>query len=262
MTEKTIGAIASSFLHNPPLEKPETCEKHGPYTAKCYLGSRFQPCPQCQEEQMQQRQREEEERAQQEAQRRWSLRLRDAQIPERFKDRTLSNFEVNCEGQQDALNFAKDFALEFNKRHSGRCAIFLGERGTGKTHLACGIAHYVTKIGQSAMFTSVSKMVRRIREAKSFDSDETESQAIKIYTFPDLLILDEIGLQSGTDAEARSLFDVLNDRYEQRLPTILLSNLDLAGIEHAIGPRLFDRLREDGCQYRVFDWPSARGNLS
>jgi len=262
MTEKTIGAIANSMLHNPPLERDATCEKHGAYIAKCYLGNHYRGCTKCEDERRQEQERKEKEEAELEAQHRWKMRLRAAQIPERFKERTLTNFEVHCDGQQDALDFAKDFAREFNGGHSGRCAIFLGERGTGKTHLACGIAHYVTKIGQTAMFTTVSKMVRRIREAKSFDSEETESQAIEIYTYPHLLILDEIGLQSGTDAEARSLFDVLNDRYEQRLPTILLSNLDLAGIEHAIGPRLFDRLREDGCQYRVFDWPSARGNLA
>ena len=115
------------------------------------------------------------------------------------------------------------------------------------------------KFGASAVFTTVSKMARRVREAKSFASEETESQAIGVFVYPDLLIVDEVGLQSGTDAEARTLFDIINERYEQRKPTVFLSNLDLDGVKAALGERVFDRLREDGGEVVTFAWGSHRG---
>lgn len=86
--------------------------------------------------------------------------------------------------------------------------------------------------------------------------------------FPDLLILDEVGVQFGSDTERLLLFDILNERYERRRPTILMSNLALddaeeggrvvPGIKSYLGERVFDRLREDGGQSVVFDWPSHR----
>ena len=115
------------------------------------------------------------------------------------------------------------------------------------------------KYNRTAIFTSVSKMARRIREAKSFSADETESSVILAYSMPHLLILDEVGLQSGTDAESRSMFDVINERYENRKPTLFLTNLDVAGFRTAIGERLFDRMKEDGGEVIAFTWSSRRG---
>lgn len=262
MTMQSIGDAAKQALglfHRPPLERQDACETHGPFTAYCHLGSNYTRCPTCHDEAQAKREQQRQESAAIAADMAWSRQLQASAIPARFLDRTLANYRTLNEGQAAALAFAREYAAEFAGRHSGRCAIFLGERGTGKTHLACGIALEAMRHGKTAVFTTVSRMVRRIREGKSFDSAESESEAIAVYSYPSLLILDEVGIQSGTEAEARSLFDVINDRYEACKPTIFLSNLDLSGIEQAIGPRLFDRLREDGCQYRVFDWESQRG---
>jgi DNA replication protein DnaC len=80
--------------------------------------------------------------------------------------------------------------------------------------------------------------------------------------FPDLLILDEVGVQFGSDTEKLLLFDVLNERYEQRKPTLLLSNLALDGVKAFLGERIYDRLREDGAEAVVFDWDSWRGRIA
>ena len=77
----------------------------------------------------------------------------------------------------------------------------------------------------------------------------------------DLLILDEVGVQFGSDTEKLILFDVLNERYEKRRPTLVLSNLSLPDVEQYLGERIFDRLREDGGEAVVFDWESHRGNV-
>lgn len=76
--------------------------------------------------------------------------------------------------------------------------------------------------------------------------------------FPDLLILDEVGVQFGSDTEKLMLFDILNERYERRHPTILMSNLPRDEVSAYLGERVFDRLREDGGEFISFTWESHR----
>ena len=75
---------------------------------------------------------------------------------------------------------------------------------------------------------------------------------------PDLLILDEIGLQHGSEAEKIILFEILNERYMQCKPTILISNLDINDLKEYITERVIDRMREGGGQKIVFNWESNR----
>jgi len=254
-----IGAIAKTLVAHSD-EREDHCETHGAYTAKKYMGRIWSKCPVCSADDAKQRaDRVVAEQAEAER-KRIERMLGAAGIPERFANRKLGSFDAVLAEQRYALDFAERFADEFAQKHSGRCAVFAGMPGTGKTHLACGIAlRIMNKYHRTAVFTTVSKMARRIREAKSFSAEETESAVIAAYVMPHLLIVDEVGMQSGTDAEARSLFDVVNERYEACKPTLFLTNLDLPGVRLALGERLFDRMREDGGEVVAFNWDSYRG---
>jgi DNA replication protein DnaC len=90
---------------------------------------------------------------------------------------------------------------------------------------------------------------------------------IRDYTTPHLLVLDEIDKRGGTDAEQRLLHRILDKRYRQVLPTLLIGNvadpdelqtiLDGPGGD-GIGP-LFDRLRQTGGVVRAFGWSFREG---
>ena len=79
------------------------------------------------------------------------------------------------------------------------------------------------------------------------------------YCYPGLLIIDEIGVQYGTDSERNILFEVINDRYEDMLPTIMISNLPLNELAPLLGERVVDRMLEGGAVLS-FNWPSYRSN--
>ena len=186
-------------------------------------------------------------------------RLRSACIPPRFIGRTLADYRPGKGEPEKALAVAQDYADDFPVcLKSGRSLVFCGRPGTGKTHLAVGIANQIMASGYSAAFFSVINAVRRIRETYRRDSDETEREAIQTFTLPDLLILDEVGQQRGTDDEKMLLYDIINARYEAVKPTIIISNLDLAGIKGHMGERAFDRLREGGGRAVQFTWDSYR----
>ena len=71
-----------------------------------------------------------------------------------------------------------------------------------------------------------------------------------------------MGVQYGSDAEKIALFDVLNERYDSRMPTIFISNLDKNGVAESLGERVFDRLREDNGRVIAFKWESERHKIA
>ncbi|WP_234818957.1 ATP-binding protein [Cupriavidus metallidurans] len=185
--------------------------------------------------------------------------MRRAAIPARFMDRRLSNYVPQCEAAKKALLIASNYADNFELAcETGASLILCGGVGTGKTHLAIGIAHEILARDKSAVFTSVMSAIRRVKETYSRDSDEQESVVIDMFTRPDLLILDEVGVQFGSDTEKLILFEIINGRYERMRPTIVISNLAKDALAQFIGERAFDRLREGGGKLIAFDWPSYR----
>lgn len=71
-----------------------------------------------------------------------------------------------------------------------------------------------------------------------------------------------MGVQFGSDFERNTMFDVLNERYERRKPTLFLSNLTKAEVTEFLGERVMDRLREDGGQVIPFTWESYRKKVA
>ena len=200
------------------------------------------------------------QQAKEREQRRWMVKIKTALIPERFKDRTLDSYIAKTSDQKTALAFAKEYAENFDQvMKTGRSAIFVGKVGTGKTHLAVGIALSIMEQQRSPLFTTVQRLVRRVKDSWR-TKEETESEVIEAFASPDLLILDEIGVQFGSEFEKQILFDVLNERYEKLKPSILLSNIPREQLGEYLGERVTDRLRENGGKMIPFDWDSHRRN--
>ena len=161
-----------------------------------------------------------------------------------------------------ALTVSKIFAQNFDLcLESGSSLIFCGKPGTGKTHLAAAIANAVCLKGRNAVFLSVLKAISLVKDSWRKDAEISEKAAYKGMITPDLLILDEVGIQFGTEAEKIILFEILNGRYENVKPTIVISNLSLPEISNYLGERVVDRLKEGGGSVIVFDWESYRSKV-
>lgn len=240
--------------------RQQECDRHGDYESRQVMGRVWTGCPKCIAEanaRDDQRARDDDNERRRRA---WSAKLSASGIPPRFCDRTFDGYVATSDGQRAALEFARRLGSDIASGSAfGRCAVFIGRPGTGKTHLAAAVATHAMRSGRSALFTTVTRLIRRIRDTYNRGSSETESQAVDVFTSPDLLVLDEVGVQRGTEDEKLLLFDVLNERYESRRSTILLSNLSVAEMRGYLGERVFDRMREDGGEVVVFDWNSHRG---
>ncbi len=257
---KTISDI---WLRATPKTRPDKCEIHGAFESRCFFGSTWSRCPTCQAEEYEKDNAKRKAKEREERRQNWQRRIGEAGIPKRFQSRSLQSFVAETDEQARALKFANLYADNFDDAlATGRSALFIGKPGTGKTHLAVGIGLCVMhRDNRTVLFTTVMRAIRRVKDTWIRGSRETETQAVAALVLPDLLILDEVGVQFGSDTEKLILFDVLNERYEKRRPTLLLSNLTLDAVKAYLGERVFDRLREDGGEAIPFDWSSWRGRV-
>lgn len=255
-----MKALIDLLPGSTPQTNAAVCDEHGEYESRHVFGRIWTKCPACEARTKEAARQEEAARDRAKRVMAWQRKIGGAGIPERFLDRRLDTFIAESDDQRHALAFAQGYADSFDEvLASGRCALFIGRPGTGKTHLAVGVGMQIMEDGYTALFQTVLRAVRRVKDTWRRDSPESESAAIAALVFPDLLILDEVGVQFSSDAERLILFDILNERYEKRKPTLFLSNLTTDEVKSCLGERVYDRLREDGGEFVPFGWESHRG---
>lgn len=237
---RTDSSLSNQVETNPAPKMGDTrpslakCEAHGDTEGKAiFIGGEWceVKCPSCVAEKKDAEEAEQERRAKiEKAMKRQALvekHLKRSGIPKRFQAHSLSTYHATCEGSKYVLKDCRDYAGNFPEmKKLGRCMIMTGTTGTGKTHLSCGIAnHIIREHAASALFISAVDAVRHVKESFDRGCERTERESIQFFESPDLLILDEIGVQFGSDAEKMILFEIINKRYESVLPTIIMSNL-------------------------------------
>lgn len=245
-------------------ERQDQCAAHGEFTASLFRFAgveHWSGCPVCAEAAKVAAGKQAIKEAADERERvraaRTVARYGAAMIPPRFAGKRLSDYVVTNEGQDKALRLATRYCERWEEcLKLGRSLVFLGAPGTGKTHLAAGIANEILALGYTALFRSVPDAVGIIRQ--SYDGDTTEAAAYARLIRPDLLILDEVGATRTTDHDMSVLFRILNSRYEAQRPTIAISNLKPEDFSALMGDRIVDRLRDNSGVVMVFDWQSHR----
>lgn len=237
-------------------EKAADCPQHGGYTSRNIMGRIWSRCSACADEAQAATDAAERAQVAQRAESRHRADIDAARIPARFIGRTFDNFSATTDAQRHALTVARDFAENFAENaRKGAGLILSGMPGTGKSHLAA--AALQSNISRDVRYLTCMDLIRAVRDTWRRDSDRSETQVLAHLERLDLLVIDEVGVQYGTDGEQTILFDVLDRRYREVRPTILLTNQDKDGFKKFIGERTYDRLAET-CRWVPFEWASYR----
>lgn len=144
----------------------------------------------------------------------------------------------------------------------GTNIVFIGNPGTGKTHLAISIAYTVAIKRNSVYFIKFSKLINILKNAYN---EGTFDRKIKQFFKYKLLIIDEVGFNEISALESKLFFQLIDLRYTKR-STIFTSNLTfdkwptILGNDEMITKAILDRILHysylfniTGQSYRIKD---------
>ena len=154
-------------------------------------------------------------------------RRQDTTVERRLKsaavdiDQTFERFDWDAAITVDREKLRDLLSLEFIGRKEN--ILICGPVGVGKTFIANALAHSACRRGHKVLMLRASTMFKRLLQSRADNSYERE--LIKLIG-PDLLIIDDFGLQSLTGDQSGDFYEVVVERYG-KASTVITSNRDL-----------------------------------
>ncbi len=240
------------------------CPLHGEYLAnQVWLSGQIKEvseCPECFKLKEARRAIDEEKARKEEAERNRKQRIVETRMPLEYQTKDFSTFIQETDSQKAAFKLARRFVKGWEKAKAGGYGLlFLGSCGTGKTHLACAIMIELLKeyAFSYPRYYKASEIFSAVRSTFQAGASTNEEETLKFFSSIQLLVIDEVGVQKGSEAEKRILFSILDNRVTSNKPSILLSNLGPKALEELLGDRLYDRIRSK-CVPMLFAGTSMR----
>lgn len=142
--------------------------------------------------------------------------------------------------------------------HDTQNVIVTGMTGTGKTYLACALAHAAIRKGHRAIYRRAPRLFEELALAHA---DGSFPSLLKRLAKVDVLVIDDWGLAPPKDAERRDLLEILEDRYGAR-STVITSQLPTTKWHDHLGdPTIADAICDrvlHGAHRLVLKGPSRR----
>jgi DNA replication protein DnaC len=192
-------------------------------------------------------------------QRRVAARIKSARFP---VIKTLEQFNWTWPKKINRLAVQNLFRLEFVAQNAN--VVFLGNVGTGKSHLATALGYAACLEGHSVLFAGAIEVINDLQAAQK---NGGLKRALKKYLRPAIVILDEVGYLPIDQKGADLLFQVISQRYE-RGSILLTTNkpfkqwASIFNNDSTIASAVLDRLLHhaetiviEGASYRMKDQP-------
>ncbi len=161
-----------------------------------------------------------------------------------LSDRSFGNFSLRePEGlsPEIQLNLEKVFRLaqEFAEHPRG-WLVMTGTYGCGKTHLAAAIGNYRKGMGDDPIFVVVPDLLDHLRATFSPSSTTSYDELFNRVRSAPILILDDLGTQSATPWAREKLYQIFNERYNAKLPTVITMSSNIEDLDARIRSRMLD----------------------
>ncbi|OGR06285.1 MAG: hypothetical protein A2511_14340 [Deltaproteobacteria bacterium RIFOXYD12_FULL_50_9] len=164
--------------------------------------------------------------------RRIERRIKESKLPER---KLLADFDFKFQTGIDKSQIMELATLGFIERKQG--LIMAGDAGTGKSHLVKALLLLACQKRYRCRYTSAAAMLKDLYAGLA---DYSLERKLKTYTAPEVLVIDDVGLDrlEQNDARNAALFlKVIDGRYCKGT-TIMTTNIDFEALGHYLGDPL------------------------
>lgn len=151
-----------------------------------------------------------------------------------------------------AIDYCRNFDAIRDTEHNS--IAFLGQVGSGKTHLSIAIANYLMKQHVGVRYMQYREDIIRIKQ--SAIDEEAYAKEINKYKNATVLLIDDLykgavqknrmGYEYVNEADLRAIFEIINYRYLKKAPMIISSEYtvdQLLDFDEAIGSRIIERCK-------------------
>ena len=174
-------------------------------------------------------------------------------IPKRYKN---AEFKALTQNQENLIETLRN---NFNgkKIEDVRDVVIYGSIGTGKTHIACGYLNALASQGVYVRYVTQHELLELY-----FRKDYNKFDGFKKVA---VLVIDELGKRKLVDWQLEQLEELLSYRYNEMLPTVLITNLKESSndgtlnFKDFVGDRIVDRLRDNNVLRVTMQCDSLRG---
>ena len=159
---------------------------------------------------------------------------------------SFSNFSFDyykgSEREQAMANYAalRDYAVSFGK-DSEESFLLIGGTGLGKTHLSTSLAKEIIERGYNVVYTTAIRMFDVFEKKRFSPTPHNQDSTDKFYDC-DLLIIDDLGCEMSTQFTVSTLYDLINTRINNGLPTVISTNLSAHELRKKYDDRITSRI--------------------
>lgn len=183
---------------------------------------------------------------------RW--RIKQARLPEQW---SLESFPFKLQPGVNARQIRTFAELNFIARAEN--IVFVGPTGVGKTGLASGLLLKALENGHRVLFLRAQDLFDDMYASLA---DRSSRKLLNRLVRIDLLLIDEMGYLNLRPEQTNIFFKLMEERYSQRRPTIITTNLGYDEWYNFLGNKalveaLLSRLRHR-CHTVRIDGPSLR----
>jgi DNA replication protein DnaC len=148
--------------------------------------------------------------------------IKNSRLP--YPVKLLADFDFDFQPKLNRKMIMELASLRFIERNES--ILFIGDNGTGKSHLAQSLALMSCQGGYKTYYTTCSELINDLNAGVY---EKTLDKRMRKYINPELLLIDEMGhdrLELQVIKEAHLLFKVIDQRYKENKSLIFTTNIE------------------------------------
>lgn len=179
-------------------------------------------------------------------------------VPEKFKGSSFATFFADTKELYDI----KNTVVKYSENPRNRVLMMCGKNGNGKTHLGTAILNRSFLLNGGGAYITSSNLCIKYESAIGYKTKMNREEVVEYYSsLKGILVIDECCKYFiNSELEKFLLVQIICNRYENNLPTVLISNSDKKDFIDFLGQAVYDRFTEV-CTTIDFNFESRRKAL-